>query len=71
MKLEDYKDGLIVEIKGNSYGTFKTYKLEPKAKGAQLVKVLHSSTFGEIDWNFALIKTFRLIDIKVKNEKYL
>lgn len=71
MKLEDYKDGLIVEIKGNSYGTFKTYKLEPKVKGAQLVKVLHSSTFGEIDWNFALIKTFRLIDIKVKNEKYL
>ena len=71
MKLEDYKDGLIVEVKGKDYGTYKTYNLEPKAKGAQLVKVLHSSTFGEIDWNFALIKTFRLIDIKVKNEKYL
>lgn len=66
MKLEDYKDGLIVEVKGNSYGTFKTYKLEPKGKGARLVSVLHSSTFGEVDWNFALIKTFRLIDIKVK-----
>ena len=66
MKLEDYQDGLIVEVKGNSYGTFKTYKLEPKGKGARLVRVLHSSTFGEIDWNFAFIKTFRLIDIKVK-----
>lgn len=64
MNIKDYKDGLIVEVKGNSYGTFKTYKLEPKGKGAQLVKVLHSSTFGEIDWNFALIKTFRLVDIK-------
>jgi len=66
VKLEDYQDGLIVEVKGNSYGTFKTYKLEPKGKGARLVRVLHSSTFGEIDWNFAFIKTFRLIDIKVK-----
>ena len=52
MKLEDYKDGLIVEIKGNSYGTFKTYKLEPKAKGAQLVKVLHR--FSWIIWLWVL-----------------
>lgn len=66
MNIKDYKDGMIVEVKGNSYGTFKTYKLEPKAKGAQLVKVLHSSTFGEIDWDFALIKTFKLVDIKEK-----
>lgn len=66
MNLKDYKDGLIVEVKGNSYGTFKTYKLEPKGKGARMVKVLHSSTIGETDWNFALVKTFRLIDIKVK-----
>lgn len=66
MNIKDYKDGLIVEVKGNSYGTFKTYKLEPKAKGAQLVKVLHSSIFGEIDWNFALVCTVRLIDIKEK-----
>ena len=65
MNLKDYKDGLIIEVKGNSYGTFKTYKLEPKGKGARLVKVLHSSTFGEIDWNFAFIKTFRLVDLKV------
>lgn len=64
MNIKDYKAGLIVEVKDNSYGTFKTYKLEPKGKGVQLVKVLHSSTFGEIDWNFALIKTFRLVDIK-------
>lgn len=66
MKLEDYKDGLIVEVKGHTYGTFKTYKLEPKGRGARLVKVLHSSTIGEIDWSFALIKTFRLVDIKEK-----
>lgn len=66
MNIKDYKDGLIVEVNGNSYGTFRTYGLEPKGKGAQLVKVLHSSTVGEVDWNFALIKTFRLIDIKEK-----
>lgn len=66
MNIKDYKDGLIVEVKGNSYGTFKTYKLEPKGKGAQLVKVLHSSMGGEIDWSFAFIKTFRLVDLKVK-----
>lgn len=66
MNIKDYKDGLIVEVKDNSYGTFKTYKLEPKVKRAQLVKVLHSSTFGEIDWNFALVRTVRLIDIKEK-----
>ena len=66
MNLKDYKDGLIVEVKGNTYGTFKTYRLEPKGRGARLVKVLHSSTVGEIDWNFALIKTFRLVDIKEK-----
>lgn len=66
MNIKDYKDGLIVEVKDNSYSTFKTYKLEPKVKGAQLVKVLHSSTFGEIDWNFALVRTVRLIDIKEK-----
>ena len=33
MNIKDYKDGLIVEVKDNSYGTFKTYKLEPKVKG--------------------------------------
>lgn len=66
MKLKDYKDGLIVEVKGHTYGTFKTYRLEPEGRGARLVKVLHSSTVGEIDWNFALIKTFRLVDIKEK-----
>ena len=67
MKLEDYKDGLIVEVKGKDYGTYKTHALEPKGKGAQLVKVLHSSTFGEIDWSFAFIRTVRLVDIKVKS----
>lgn len=64
MKIEDYKDGLIVEVKGKTYGTYKTHALEPKGKGARLVKVLHSSTFGEIDWSFAFIRTVRLIDIK-------
>lgn len=66
MNLKDYKDGIIVEVKGNTYGTFKTYRLEPKGRGARLVKVLHSSVIGENDWSFALIKTFRLVDIKEK-----
>lgn len=66
MKLEDYKDGLIVEVKGKDYGTYKTYALETKGKGAQLVKVLHSSVIGEIDWSFAFVRTVRLIDIKEK-----
>lgn len=66
MKIKDYRDGIIVEVKGHSYGTFKTHGLEPKGKGAQMVKVLHSSTFGEIDWNFAFVRIYRLVDIKVK-----
>ena len=64
MKLSEYKDDMIVSVKGNSYGTFKTYQLLPKTKGARLVKVLHSSSVYEEEWKFALIKTFRLIDIK-------
>ena len=66
MNIKDYKDGLIVEVKNHSYGTFKTYALEPKGKGARMVKVLHSATFGEINWTFALIRTYRLVDLKVK-----
>lgn len=66
MKLEDYKDDMIVEVKGHTYGTFKTYQLLPKGKGARLVKVLHSSCTGEVSWDFAFIRTYRLIDIKEK-----
>lgn len=66
MNIKDYKDNIIVEVKGHTYGTYKTYKLEPKTKGAQRVTLLHSSTVGEIDWNFAFIRTYRLVDIKVK-----
>ena len=68
MNIKDYQDGLIVEVKGCDYGTFKTYQLLPKDKGARMVKVLHSATFGEIDWSFALVKTFRLIDLKKKEK---
>lgn len=65
MKLEDYKDNLIVEVKGKTYGTFKTYQLLPKGRGARMVKVLHSSSFNETEWLFAIIRTVRLVDIKV------
>lgn len=35
MNIKDYKDGLIVEVKGKSYGKYKTYELEPKGEGAR------------------------------------
>lgn len=66
MKVEEYEDGIIVEVKGHTYGTFKTFKLEPKGKGARMVKVLHSAMGGEITWDFAFIRTFRLVDLKRK-----
>lgn len=70
MKLKDYKDGIIVEVKGKDYGTYKTHSLvTPKGKGAQMVRVLHSATGGEIDWDFAIIRTVRLMDIKPKEAK--
>lgn len=65
MKISDYRDGMIVKVKACDYGTFKTHKLVPKIKKgqAQLVEVLHSSTFGEVNWNFAVKRTFRLVDL--------
>lgn len=67
MKIKDYKDGMIVEVKGKDYGTYKTHSLvTPKGKGAQMVRVLHSAMGGEINWDFAIIRTVRLIDIKSK-----
>lgn len=69
MKLTDYKGGLIVEVKGKEYGTYKTFALEPKGKGARIVKLLHSAMGGEIKWNFAFIRYARLVDIKLKSEE--
>lgn len=70
MKLKDYKDGMIVEVKGKDYGTYKTHSLvAPNGKGAQMVRVLHSATIGEINWDFAIIHTVRLVDIKPKEVK--
>lgn len=67
MKLKDYKDGIIVEVKGKDYGTYKTHSLvTPKGKGAQMVRVLHSATGGEINWDFAIVRTVRLVDIRPK-----
>ena len=60
MKIKDFKKGISVEVKDNSYGKFETLELIPKTKGPQLVKVLHSSD-GNI--SFAIIKAFKISDI--------
>lgn len=64
MKLSEYRDDMIVERKGHTYGTYKTFELLPKGKGAQMVKVLHSSSSYEKDCNFAIIRVVRLVDLK-------
>ena len=65
MNISDYKDGIIVIVKGKDYGTYKTNRLLPKGNGARLVEVLHSSNSNEQEWAFALIRNVRLVDIRV------
>ncbi len=62
--------GSIVTVKGNDYGYFKVMEFLPVGsynRRCKLVKVLHSST---LDFNFGLIKIFRLIDLRLNTNAY-
>ena len=56
--------GDIVTVKGRDYGYYKVHKILPKGSHGRkcvLVEVLHSQN---MDFSFALIHTFRMIDLK-------
>ena len=62
MKLSDCVEHTPVTVKDNNYGEFRVHKVLPAERNkARLVQVLHSSTG---DFSFALIKTFKLSDLR-------
>jgi hypothetical protein len=67
MKIKDFKNGMNLTVRDNNFGWFKGMELVPRSKGPQMVKVLHSST--EDNFDFALIKQFRISDLKEKTDE--
>lgn len=69
MNIRDYKDGMIVRVKNHSYGTYKTHRILDKSPNkARMVQVLHSAVVGDINWDFAFVREFRLVDIYIEVE---